>query len=374
MQVEADLFGGLSVARMLLVEAHAENLQVLQYAGQGVVDLVGDAGGQVADGEHLFRLQHHLFQFLAPADVTDGGDDHLAAVDGRRSQADLDPEEFTVETAGVPFENPVSLEQGGGDVQADSLPVERRCSQAEFFDIAGQQFVPAGAVHGLGGFVGIEDDAGGGVVNEKSVVGGVEDLPEAAFTLGQPPGGFFLLGDVTDDADQNRFAVGREHQALAGGQDAGTASGGRDPLDVQVGFAGIEDLVVFLPEHPRLIFRKEIEVRLAEQLVTWAPDQFAKGVIEADPAMVPVLGENGIGNGIEQFVEENLHRHPVADIDQNAAQAGCLFTVDNRAGIADDMADAAIGQSHAVDAIVPVHRAGLEQGMDAPLHDGTIFR
>ena len=53
-QVDADLFGLFDVLGQIVRQAPANVLHVVQDGAQWVVDLVGHAGSQSADGKHLF--------------------------------------------------------------------------------------------------------------------------------------------------------------------------------------------------------------------------------------------------------------------------------------------------------------------------------
>ena len=68
------------VVRRPLLELLAQQVEVADDDAQEVVEVVGEAAGQVADGFHLLRLLELALDGLAAADVANGGDGDEAAV------------------------------------------------------------------------------------------------------------------------------------------------------------------------------------------------------------------------------------------------------------------------------------------------------
>ena len=82
-QLHLSRLGLLKVFCQLWRQAPADVLHVVQDGAQGVVDLMGHAGGEAANREHFFRLHHQLFHGQALADVVDA-DHHAAATDAHQ--------------------------------------------------------------------------------------------------------------------------------------------------------------------------------------------------------------------------------------------------------------------------------------------------
>ena len=78
LQLDADLLGLFEVLRQVRRQTAANVLNIVQDRPQRVVDLVGHAGGEASDREHLLRLHHHFFQRQTLGDVIDP-DDHPAS-------------------------------------------------------------------------------------------------------------------------------------------------------------------------------------------------------------------------------------------------------------------------------------------------------
>ena len=58
-------------------EVEQHQIRVAENRRQDVVEVVGHAAGQGAEGVHLLRLPQLLFELLALGDVDDGAFDHL---------------------------------------------------------------------------------------------------------------------------------------------------------------------------------------------------------------------------------------------------------------------------------------------------------
>jgi hypothetical protein len=111
------------------------------------------------------------------------------------------------------------------------------------------------------------------------------------------------LGDVADDADDPLLArpAGVEH--LLRDDRVKHALGVGDLFFVDVLSARSEDQLVFRPEDVGLALGKEVVVRFAEQLVPLAPDELAERLVHQHPAMLRVLHEDRIGDGVDDLVQ-----------------------------------------------------------------------
>jgi hypothetical protein len=104
--------GGGQVEQGELGEAHDGR--------EEVVEIVGDAAGEGADGLHLLRLAEARLELALRREVADGGVDERAAAhrDGREEHAHR--ELGAVEAAGVPFEAVAALDEGEADLLGEA--------------------------------------------------------------------------------------------------------------------------------------------------------------------------------------------------------------------------------------------------------------
>lgn len=77
-------------------------------------------------------------------------------------------------------------------------------------------------------------------------------------------------------------------------------------------FAAVENDFILRPENIGLVFREKVIIGFAEQVFKAMADQFAKRLIQQYPAVLPVLDEYRIGNGIDDPFQEmpRLCQHP----------------------------------------------------------------
>ena len=81
LQGDAQFLGRLVVHGQGGREPVVDDLEVLEQAGQGIVDFVGHARGQAPQGHHLFRLDEHFLHADLLGDVVDADDGpHVRAV------------------------------------------------------------------------------------------------------------------------------------------------------------------------------------------------------------------------------------------------------------------------------------------------------
>src|SRR5690606_13452263 len=83
-----------------------------------VVEIVGDAAGEAAEGFHLVGLAQAFFEGHAFGDVAHAGEQAVFAADFGAAQDDLGPEGGAVGAAGVPGEGVGGAGERGPDVGA----------------------------------------------------------------------------------------------------------------------------------------------------------------------------------------------------------------------------------------------------------------
>jgi hypothetical protein len=149
-------------------------------------------------------------------------------------------------------------------------------------------------------------DRGGDLADGRQALG-VRQLVHRGLQVGvgvaQVDFHLLALGDVRDHADDVAFAVGRPDQRLAGDDPVLLAGGVGERLLVFVGSAGLQDDLVLGLENARLLGRHEIEVGAPDQLRTRAAEKGAERIVHDDEAVLFILHEQRIGDGIDDMGE-----------------------------------------------------------------------
>ena len=184
---------------------------------EGVIDFVGDGGGEAADGGELFGAEEGGLGELAFGNVFDD-DDHAEGLVWLEEDAaaGADPANFTVgaaEDAVLAFIGTV-VGDGGVEFFADGLAIVGMDEGDPVSEVSGGERGAEDVEHG--GVAGGE--AGGGVEGPSAEGGGFEGELEALFAVAE---GFFdelAIGDVANGATKfGDGAIGAEDGFAAGG-------------------------------------------------------------------------------------------------------------------------------------------------------------
>ncbi|GAB1400688.1 hypothetical protein MASR1M66_21430 [Aminivibrio sp.] len=101
LHVDAQLPGLLHVPGKIRPDPQGHVLGRLHDDGQGVVDLVGHAGGDAAHGDHLLGLDHHLLHALELGHVADHGQQEALLADGDELAGNVAQQEHPVLAAAL---------------------------------------------------------------------------------------------------------------------------------------------------------------------------------------------------------------------------------------------------------------------------------
>ncbi len=211
---------------------------------EGIIDFVGDGGGEAADGGEFFGAEESGLCALAFGNVFDD-DDHAEGAVGflEGSAAGADPTDFAVggaEDAVLAFIGSV-MGGGGAELSADEFAVVGMDELDPIIEVAGGLGRAEHVEHGwvAGG------EVGGGVVGPGAEAGGFERELEALFAAAQSLFDELAIGNVADGAAKlDDPAGGVEDGFAARGQPDGSAIAGKVHFDVElVGLTGGDALV-----------------------------------------------------------------------------------------------------------------------------------
>ncbi len=282
------------------VVAHEEQVAVAVDRGQEVVEVVGDAAGELADGLHLLGLDELGFQGLELGRVGEDGEDRGRAVEDGAGEGDLQEDLLPVD--GGPGDLGAAegaALAGVGDALGDRA--------AEALDQGGEldAGAGAGAEQGAGGAVGVGEAALGGEAGDGDGEFVEEEVGDEARDFGAVEGqeqevaAAVLAGD--DDGAHRRVAareavdaVGAERrvgeQAVEGRLAVG--EGGCGGVGVEDGAAGVE-------AKPRHAGVAEAGERAGGGGRLDAPDEAAGGGAGDDDAAAAVGAVSGGGAGAD---------------------------------------------------------------------------
>ena len=187
-----------------VLEGFGEELEVSGDEGKGVVDLVGDAGGEGADGAHALHVHHLHAHLLALCEVAKDGDQGGFVLEGGGEGAALDGDLVAIiEGMEVVFFE--SDGAGGGVCGEGGLPAvpflrgdEAGEGEADDgVDVGIAEEAESGGVCVVDDFVTVSDDTFGEVFDEGSEA--LDGLLKSGFLLLFES---FAVGDVSDNDDE----------------------------------------------------------------------------------------------------------------------------------------------------------------------------
>ena len=299
-----DGVGGVVRVGVRASDCELEHVGVPENAGEEVVEIVGDAAGELPDGLHLLRLGELELEVAAVGDVAPRGENgrHVAAGIGFGHEPPVEDKGPAAHFAGVLHREGLP---GLEDAAHALVPVGYHLRRHAHLGVSlAEHLLLRQSAEDTGRRIRIEMPPL--PVDALDDVGGV--LGEGAITLLARPQGLFGLfsgGDVAAYAhDAGNAAVGVAQRDLARKQPPLPAVAADDDfLVVEDRLSGAEDFLVVRPVLPADFAWEEVDVRLAEHFISRG------GADEADVGRVAeyfsALSVDGV-NAVRQEVYERL--------------------------------------------------------------------